>query len=205
MNYSNSQRAGVILYLTASLFGGYILSAFPGFYLLLELFFLFVTSLILHCFFLQIRIILIRFYFSFIWFQSWCTQIVPTPQIYNNHLCASIAKLANATCSSSFKLFAWSIANFILSFSSVDSFRLPLSKNILIIPSIDVLSYLFSLFYQIRYTHVANYNFSKFSSVQLGHDLGHFDQDESRLVTKHSISDFRFWVCQEVSFLTVLF
>ena len=26
MNYSNSQRAGVILYLTASLFGGYILT-----------------------------------------------------------------------------------------------------------------------------------------------------------------------------------
>lgn len=38
--------------------------------------------------------------------QSWCTQIVPTPQIFNNYLCASIVKLANATCSSSFRLFA---------------------------------------------------------------------------------------------------
>ena len=53
----------------------------------------------------------------------------PAPQIRNNHLCASIAKLANATCSSSFKLFAWSIANFIVSFSSFDNFRFPLSKK----------------------------------------------------------------------------
>ncbi len=73
---------------------------------LIELFFQFVASPVLHYFFLQNRIILMRFYLSFMWFQSWCTQIVPTPQIFNNHLCASIVKLANATCSSSFKLFA---------------------------------------------------------------------------------------------------
>ena len=29
MNYSNSQRAGVILYLTALLFGGYLIKAVP--------------------------------------------------------------------------------------------------------------------------------------------------------------------------------
>ena len=73
---------------------------------LIELFFQFVASPVLHYFFLQNRIILMRFYLSFMWFQSWCTQIVPTPPIFNNHLCASIVKLANATCSSSFKLFA---------------------------------------------------------------------------------------------------
>jgi hypothetical protein len=46
--------------------------------LLFELFFQFITSPILHYLFLQNRINLIRFYFSFIWFQSWCTQIVPS-------------------------------------------------------------------------------------------------------------------------------
>lgn len=33
-------------------------------------------------------------------------NMYPIPHIFNNHLCASIFKLANATCSSSFKLFA---------------------------------------------------------------------------------------------------
>ncbi len=47
---------------------------------LIELFFQFVASPVLHYFFLQNRIILMRFYFSFMWFQSWCTQIVPIPQ-----------------------------------------------------------------------------------------------------------------------------
>jgi hypothetical protein len=126
---------------------------------LLELFFRFVASPVLHCFFLQIRIILMRFYLSFIWFQSWCTQIVPIPQIYNNHLCASIVKLANATCSSSCKLFAWSIANFIFSFSSVDNFHYP--KNILIILSNDVPSYLFPSFFPIRYTLCSKLPFFK--------------------------------------------
>lgn len=36
-----------------------------------------------------------RFCCLLMWFQIWCTQIVPKPQIHNNHLCASIAKLAN--------------------------------------------------------------------------------------------------------------
>ena len=76
--------------------------------LLLELFFLFAASSVLHCIFLKNRIILMRFCRLFMWFQSWCTQIVPTLQIHNNHfyLPASIDKLANATCNKSFKLFA---------------------------------------------------------------------------------------------------
>ena len=62
-------------------------------------------------------------------FKAGVPKLYPIPLIRNNHLCASIAKLANATCSSSFKLFAWSKANFIASFSSVDNFRFPLSKK----------------------------------------------------------------------------
>ena len=61
-----------------------ILSAFPGFYPLLELFFQFVASPVLHYFFLQNRIIFMRFYLSFMWFQSWCTQIVPSIFIYSS-------------------------------------------------------------------------------------------------------------------------
>ena len=48
---------------------------------LFELFFQFVASPVLHYFFLQNRIILMRFYLSFMWFQSWCTQIVPIYKI----------------------------------------------------------------------------------------------------------------------------
>lgn len=39
--------------------------------------FQFVANPVLHRFFLRNSIFLIRFYFSFMRFQSWCTQIVP--------------------------------------------------------------------------------------------------------------------------------
>lgn len=49
-------------------------------------------------------------------------------------------------------------------------------KNILIILYTDVPSFLFPSFFPICHTRVANYNFSKFSLLQLGHYLGHFEQ-----------------------------
>ncbi len=59
-----------------------IYTGYQRFNRLFELFFQFVASPVLHCFFLQIRIILMRFYLSFICFQSWCTHFVPKKKFY---------------------------------------------------------------------------------------------------------------------------
>lgn len=50
-------------------------------FLLFKLFFEFPTRPKYHYFSCCFRIILIRFFFLFLWFQNWCTQIVPKPYL----------------------------------------------------------------------------------------------------------------------------
>ena len=57
------------------------LQGFPDLMLLFELFFEFPTRPKYHYFSCCFRIILIRFFFLFLWFKNWCTQIVPKPYL----------------------------------------------------------------------------------------------------------------------------
>lgn len=80
------------------------LCGFPALCLLFELFFQFVASPVFRCFFSQNRIFLMRFCFSFIWCQSWCTQIVSIHVFsYFLHTLSTLNKItknANTPCTS---------------------------------------------------------------------------------------------------------